>query len=173
MVAFQGLPILPPGAGLNVTSASVNTDICLAIGAAPEAVHEPFRLNHRAFGHRGQPEIVANHLLDRRHPRAGEILGVLRNQGLHQPADQAAARRTRPKDGARLDDRTGDGGYRTATSCHRPGRHPVDGRPHQRHRRAQCSRRGRNRRLHRLFIASVPRHVNLTEITILPTQQAV
>jgi hypothetical protein len=35
---------LPPGAGLNITFASVNTDICLAIGAAPEAVHEPFRL---------------------------------------------------------------------------------------------------------------------------------
>ena len=44
MVAFHGLPILPPGAGLNITFASVNTDICLAIGAAPEAVHEPFRL---------------------------------------------------------------------------------------------------------------------------------
>ena len=44
MVVFTGLPILPPGAGLNVTFASVNTDICLAIGAAPEAVHEPFRL---------------------------------------------------------------------------------------------------------------------------------
>lgn len=44
MVAFHGLPILPPGAGLNVTFASVNKDICLAIGAAPEAVHEPFRL---------------------------------------------------------------------------------------------------------------------------------
>jgi hypothetical protein len=35
MVVFTGLPILPPGAGLNVT---------FAIGAAPEAVHEPFRL---------------------------------------------------------------------------------------------------------------------------------
>jgi len=44
MVAFHGLPILPPGAGLNVTFASVNTEICLAIGAAPEAVDEPFRL---------------------------------------------------------------------------------------------------------------------------------
>lgn len=44
MVAFHGLPILPPGTGLNVTFASVNKDICLAIGAAPEAVHEPFRL---------------------------------------------------------------------------------------------------------------------------------
>ncbi len=44
MVAFHGLPILPPGAGLNISFASVNTDICLAVGAAPEAVHEPFRL---------------------------------------------------------------------------------------------------------------------------------
>src|SRR5262245_22725719 len=44
LVAFHGLPILPPGAGLNVTFASVNKDIGLGIGAAPEAVHEPFRL---------------------------------------------------------------------------------------------------------------------------------
>ena len=43
-VAFHGLPIRPPGAGLNDTFASVNKDICLAIGAAPEAVHEPSRL---------------------------------------------------------------------------------------------------------------------------------
>ncbi|HXA10590.1 MAG TPA: WS/DGAT domain-containing protein, partial [Mycobacterium sp.] len=44
MVAFHGLPIVPPGAGLNVTFASINTELCIAIGAAPEAVHEPFRL---------------------------------------------------------------------------------------------------------------------------------
>ncbi|OSC43243.1 WS/DGAT/MGAT family O-acyltransferase [Mycobacterium decipiens] len=44
MVAFSGLPIVPPGAGLNVTFASINTALCIAIGAAPEAVHEPFRL---------------------------------------------------------------------------------------------------------------------------------
>jgi diacylglycerol O-acyltransferase / wax synthase len=44
MVAFHGLPIVPPGAGLNVTFASINTQLCIAIGAAPEAVHEPFRL---------------------------------------------------------------------------------------------------------------------------------
>ena len=53
MVAFHGLPILPPGAGLNVTFASVNKCIGLAIGAAPEAVHEPYRLAQlieRAFG---------------------------------------------------------------------------------------------------------------------------
>jgi len=44
MVAFHGMPILPPGAGLNITFASVNKDICLAVGAAPEAVHNPSRL---------------------------------------------------------------------------------------------------------------------------------
>jgi WS/DGAT/MGAT family acyltransferase len=46
MVDFLGLPILPPGAGLNVTFASVNKDIGIGIGigAAPEAVDEPFRL---------------------------------------------------------------------------------------------------------------------------------
>jgi WS/DGAT/MGAT family acyltransferase len=44
LVAFHGLPIVPPGAGLNVSFASFNTELCVAIGAAPEAVHEPFRL---------------------------------------------------------------------------------------------------------------------------------
>jgi diacylglycerol O-acyltransferase len=44
MVAFQGLPIVPPGGGLNVTFASINKDICLAVGAAPEAVDDPYQL---------------------------------------------------------------------------------------------------------------------------------
>jgi diacylglycerol O-acyltransferase / wax synthase len=44
MVSFHGLPIVPPGAGLNISFASFNTELCIAIGAAPEAVHEPFRL---------------------------------------------------------------------------------------------------------------------------------
>jgi WS/DGAT/MGAT family acyltransferase len=44
MVDFLGLPILPPGAGLNVTFASVNKDIAIGVGAAPEAVDDPFRL---------------------------------------------------------------------------------------------------------------------------------
>ncbi|MBE9540181.1 MAG: wax ester/triacylglycerol synthase family O-acyltransferase [Proteobacteria bacterium] len=44
MVAFQGLPIVPPGGGLNVTFASFNKDICLAVGAAPEAVGDPYLL---------------------------------------------------------------------------------------------------------------------------------
>ena len=44
MVAFHGLPIVPPGIGLNVTFATINQDICLAVGAAPEAVEDPYRL---------------------------------------------------------------------------------------------------------------------------------
>ena len=44
LLAFHGLPILPPGAGLNVTFASVCNDIGLAIAASPEAVREPYRL---------------------------------------------------------------------------------------------------------------------------------
>jgi WS/DGAT/MGAT family acyltransferase len=44
MVAFQGLPIVPPGGGLNITFASFNDNVCLAIGAAPEAVSEPYML---------------------------------------------------------------------------------------------------------------------------------
>lgn len=53
MVGFLGLPILPPGAGLNVTFASVNKEIVIGIGAAPEAVDDPFRLAEligQAFG---------------------------------------------------------------------------------------------------------------------------
>ncbi len=44
IVAFQGLPIVPPGGGLNITFASFNKDICLAVGAAPEAVNDPYQL---------------------------------------------------------------------------------------------------------------------------------
>jgi WS/DGAT/MGAT family acyltransferase len=44
MTAFQGCPIVPPGAGLNVSFVTVNEDICLAVGAAPEAVENPVRL---------------------------------------------------------------------------------------------------------------------------------
>ena len=67
MVAFHGLPILPPGAGLNVTFASVNTDLCLAVGAAPEAVHDPSRLAElieRAF-RAGSKSTLAQQLRDR------------------------------------------------------------------------------------------------------------
>jgi hypothetical protein len=44
LVAFHGLPIVPPGMGLNVTFASINQTICLGIGAAPEAVEDPCQL---------------------------------------------------------------------------------------------------------------------------------
>ena len=44
MVAFQGCPIVPPGAGLNISFVTVNKDICLGIGAAPEAVENPTRI---------------------------------------------------------------------------------------------------------------------------------
>jgi WS/DGAT/MGAT family acyltransferase len=44
MVSFQGCPIVPPGAGLNVSFVSVNEMICLGVGATPEAVADPCRL---------------------------------------------------------------------------------------------------------------------------------
>ncbi len=44
MVAFQGCPIVPPGAGLNISFVTVDTNICLGIGAAPEAVEDPARI---------------------------------------------------------------------------------------------------------------------------------
>jgi WS/DGAT/MGAT family acyltransferase len=52
LVAFHGLPIVPPGVGLNVTFSSVNRDICLAVGTLPEAMGDPFHLTElikRAF----------------------------------------------------------------------------------------------------------------------------
>jgi hypothetical protein len=44
MVAFQGCPIVPPGAGLNVSFVSVNDMICLGVGASPDAVADPYQL---------------------------------------------------------------------------------------------------------------------------------
>jgi WS/DGAT/MGAT family acyltransferase len=44
LVAFHGLPIVPPGCGLNVTFATINQDICLGVGAAPEAVDDPYHV---------------------------------------------------------------------------------------------------------------------------------
>jgi diacylglycerol O-acyltransferase / wax synthase len=44
LCGFHGLPILPPGMGLNVTFVSIADSICLGIGAAPEAVANPYRV---------------------------------------------------------------------------------------------------------------------------------
>lgn len=41
MMAIGGLPIVPPGCGLNVTFGSMHETLILAIGAAPEAVEDP------------------------------------------------------------------------------------------------------------------------------------
>lgn len=45
LIGFYGLPIVPPGCGLNVTFLSLGDKICLAIGANPDAVSDPFRLS--------------------------------------------------------------------------------------------------------------------------------
>lgn len=44
MVGFYGLPIVPPGCGLNITFLSYAGKICLAIGANPDAIADPQRL---------------------------------------------------------------------------------------------------------------------------------
>lgn len=44
LVSFGGLPIVPPGAGLNVTFATVHNTLGLAVGSAPEALADPKRL---------------------------------------------------------------------------------------------------------------------------------
>jgi diacylglycerol O-acyltransferase len=69
LVAFHGLPIVPPGVGLNVTFSSVNRDICLGVGALPEAMGNPFRLTEliqQAFAELEQ-EVLG--------PRAGAVAG--------------------------------------------------------------------------------------------------
>jgi hypothetical protein len=44
LVTFSGLPIIPPGGGLNVTFATIHNDVNIAVAAAPEAIDDPFRL---------------------------------------------------------------------------------------------------------------------------------
>jgi diacylglycerol O-acyltransferase len=44
LTAFQGCPIVPPGAGLNVTFATVNETLCLGVGATPAAMPDPSQL---------------------------------------------------------------------------------------------------------------------------------
>ncbi len=44
LVGLHGLPIVPPGAGVNVTFLSLKDAICLGVGSVPEAVSNPFRL---------------------------------------------------------------------------------------------------------------------------------
>ena len=44
---FSGLPIVPPGGGLNVTFATIHNTINMAAGAAPEAIENPFQLTDR------------------------------------------------------------------------------------------------------------------------------
>jgi WS/DGAT/MGAT family acyltransferase len=44
LVGLHGLPIVPPGAGVNVTFLSLGDTICLGVGSVPEAVANPFRL---------------------------------------------------------------------------------------------------------------------------------
>ena len=59
MVAFQGCPIVPPGAGLNISFVSINETICLGIGAAPEAVDDPYRLSQLILAALAELEKVA------------------------------------------------------------------------------------------------------------------
>jgi WS/DGAT/MGAT family acyltransferase len=59
MVAFQGCPIVPPGAGLNVSFVSVNDMICLGVGATPEAVADPYRLTQLILAALAELEKIA------------------------------------------------------------------------------------------------------------------
>lgn len=59
MVAFQGCPIVPPGAGLNVSFVSVNDTICLGVGATPEAVENPHRLTQLIMEALAELETIA------------------------------------------------------------------------------------------------------------------
>lgn len=87
MTSFQGCPIVPPGAGLNVSFVTVNEDICLGVGAAPEAVENPVRVTDLIM--------AALHELER-------------TTGLSNPAPRPAAKtRTRTKTKTRPGRRAG------------------------------------------------------------------
>jgi len=59
LVAFHGCPIVPPGAGLNVSFVSVNDMICLGVGATPEAVADPYRLTQLILAALADLEAIA------------------------------------------------------------------------------------------------------------------
>jgi WS/DGAT/MGAT family acyltransferase len=59
LVAFHGCPIVPPGAGLNVSFVSVNDMICLGVGATPEAVADPHRLTRLILAALAELETIA------------------------------------------------------------------------------------------------------------------
>ena len=42
---FYGMPIVPPGSGLNVTFMSYGNAICLSVGANPDAISDAFHLS--------------------------------------------------------------------------------------------------------------------------------
>jgi len=91
MTSFQGCPIVPPGAGLNVSFVTVNEDICLGVGAAPEAVENPVRVTDLIM--------AALHELER-------------TTGLSNPAPRPAAKtrtktKTKPKTKTRPGRRAG------------------------------------------------------------------
>jgi diacylglycerol O-acyltransferase len=44
LTTFSGLPIVPPGGGLNVTFATIHNTVNLAVAAAPESIEDPFKL---------------------------------------------------------------------------------------------------------------------------------
>jgi WS/DGAT/MGAT family acyltransferase len=82
LVAFQGCPIVPPGAGLNVSFVSVNDMICLGVGASPGAVADPYQLTRLILAAVSDLEKVA-------------LAGKARSK--KPPARKAAARKTAPK----------------------------------------------------------------------------
>lgn len=59
LTAFHGCPIIPPGAGLNVTFASVHDNICLSVGAVPEAMDDPYRLTRMILANMDELERIS------------------------------------------------------------------------------------------------------------------
>ena len=89
MVAFTGCPIVPPGAGLNVSFVTVNDMICLAAGAAPEAVEDPSRLTDLIMAALVELEAAVSST------KAGGKKPVRKKAGSKQAAGRKAAAITR------------------------------------------------------------------------------
>lgn len=123
MVAFHGLPIVPPGIGLNVTFATINQDICLAVGAAPEAVEDPYNLTRLMLegldrlgtGTTGKPARTGSTARKAATGKSGTRKPVTRKSGTRQSGTRKSATKKSPVKKA-VNRKAAPGGKKAATS---------------------------------------------------------
>ena len=83
---FYGMPIVPPGAGLNVTFMSYGDSICLSVGANPDAIADSFHLSELI--RKGFDELADAVL-----PRRGAAAGRKKPRGKTRSTPRRASKR--------------------------------------------------------------------------------